>query len=74
VIPSLASELALIELYGSRVLGIALNHEHLDETARARAQRDIERETGLPAVYPLLEPLDRLSAAVEAYIESETRS
>lgn len=71
VIPSLTSELALIELYGSRVLGIALNHEHLDAAARAEARARIVRETGLPVVYPLLEPLDPLAIAVEAYIASE---
>jgi len=72
VIPSLASELALVELYGSRVLGIALNHEHLDESARAEARDRVARETGLPAVYPLLQPLELLLDAIEAYIASET--
>jgi len=73
VIPPLSSELALIELYGSRVLGIALNHEHLDEAERARARALVVRDTGLPAVYPLLEPLDPLLDAAMGYVASEAR-
>jgi uncharacterized NAD-dependent epimerase/dehydratase family protein len=73
LIPSLKSELALIELYGSRVLGIALNHERLDERARAEAQGRIAHETGLPAVYPLLDPLEPLLDVVVEYMASEAR-
>lgn len=74
VIPSLVSELALIAMYGPEVLGIALNHEHLETAeARAAAKAKVERDTGLPAVFPLLEPLDPLLDAVAAYVARERR-
>jgi uncharacterized NAD-dependent epimerase/dehydratase family protein len=74
VIPSLASEIALIGMYGARVLGIALNHEHLPENERAATRERIARETGLPTVYPLLEPLDPLIEVVARYAKEERRA
>jgi uncharacterized NAD-dependent epimerase/dehydratase family protein len=70
-IPSLASEVELIAMYGSRVLAITLNHEHLPEREREAARARIERETGLRAFYPLLEPLDGLVSIVASFVESE---
>jgi uncharacterized NAD-dependent epimerase/dehydratase family protein len=58
-------------MYGSRVLAIALNHEHLPENERADARATIERETALRAYYPLLEPLDGLVGSVERFLASE---
>lgn len=72
-IPSLASELELIGMYGARVLAITLNHEHLDADARQAARERVERETGLRAYYPLLEPLDALVDTVQDYVRRETR-
>ena len=74
VIPSLASEIALIGMYGARVLGIALNHEHLAENERAATRERIARETGLPTVYPLLEPLDPLVEVAARYAKEERRA
>jgi len=73
VIPSLESEIALIGMYGAQVIGIALNHEHLPESERAATRERIARETGLPVAYPLLEPLEPLLDAVQAYVKRETR-
>ncbi|MFN7965597.1 MAG: DUF1611 domain-containing protein [Acidobacteriota bacterium] len=70
-IPSLESELALIAMYGSRVLAIALNHEAIDPSDRVPIKERIARDTGLPVVYPLLEPLDPMVMAIEAYLSSE---
>ena len=74
VIPSLASEIALIGMYGAQVLGVALNHEHLPAAERDATRERIARETGLPAVYPLLEALDPLLDAVQSYVKRETRA
>jgi uncharacterized NAD-dependent epimerase/dehydratase family protein len=73
-IPSLASEIALIAMYGARVIGIALNHEHLPESERAATRERIARETGLPVVYPLLDALDPLLDAVADYVRREARA
>lgn len=70
-IPPLASELELIRLYGSRVLAIALNHEHLAADQREATRHRIERETGVPAFYPLLEGCERVLPAIDAYVAAE---
>lgn len=70
-IPSLTSELALIGMYGARVLGLALNQEHLAEADFEPARAAVERETKLPAVYPLREGAARLVPAIRAHLEAE---
>lgn len=72
-IPSLASEIELIGMYGARVLGIALNQERLDEHDFEERRAAVERETGLPAVYPLREGVARLVPAIVEHIESARR-
>ena len=72
-IPSLASELELIAMYGARVLAIALNHEHLAAADREAARARIERETGLPAFFPLLDGSARVVASIESYLAAERR-
>ncbi len=72
-IPSLESEVDLIGRYGSRVLAIALNHEHLAIEARQAARERVERETGLPAFYPLLESCERALDALERHLADERR-
>jgi len=63
-IPPLASELDLIGHYGARVVGIALNHEHLAAERRAAVRAEIAQLTGLPTVYPLLEGVAGLVPAL----------
>ncbi|MBX3464814.1 MAG: DUF1611 domain-containing protein [Planctomycetes bacterium] len=66
-IPPVADEIDLLHRYGTRVLGLCLNHEGLDATGRAAARTALERDTGLPAVYPLLEGVDRLLPALRQF-------
>ncbi len=71
-IPSLASEVELIRMYGAEVLAVALNHEHLESaSAREGARQRVERETGLRAVFPLLESVEPLVAAVLQHVQRE---
>jgi uncharacterized NAD-dependent epimerase/dehydratase family protein len=63
-IPPLADEIELVAHYGARVLAVTLNHEHLEPAALAAALAEIERTTGLPAVDPLTEGVDRLLPAI----------
>ncbi|MEM9557784.1 MAG: DUF1611 domain-containing protein [Acidobacteriota bacterium] len=53
VIPSLASEVALIRAYGSEVWAVALHDEGLDAEALGRTRDRLESELGLPVVLPL---------------------
>lgn len=59
--PTVASETALIEAFAdTRVIGVTVNHEHLDDAELTAAILDIELENGLPATDPLTRPLDDL--------------
>lgn len=66
-IPSLASEIALIALYGVPVLAVALNHDRLTERERVQWRERIERECGLPAFYPLLDPPGRIATLLAEF-------
>ncbi len=70
-IPPVASEVALIAMYGREVLGITLNHEHLPEAERAAARARIADETRLPVAYPLSGGVDALIPTIERYIDRE---
>jgi len=72
-IPPLDDEAALLRFYGARLLGVALNHEHLEPGAREAARASAESATGVPAVFPLLEGVEPLLPAVRAYVEAERR-
>jgi uncharacterized NAD-dependent epimerase/dehydratase family protein len=59
--PTAASEIALIEAFAdTKVIGITINHEHMDDAEIAAAIAAHEAELGLPATDPLTRPLDRL--------------
>ncbi|MEY4673986.1 MAG: hypothetical protein RL148_1770 [Planctomycetota bacterium] len=70
-IPSLASEVELIRMYGSRVLAVSLNHEHLEASQLGAVRERVERETGVPAFYPLLDGPERAMPALLAHVQAE---
>lgn len=70
-IAPLAKQVALIGMYGARVLGLALNDEGVAGSDRESARAAIERETGLPAVWPLADGCARLVAPIRAHLERE---
>lgn len=70
-IPSLSSEIELIRMYGSRVLAIALNHEHVAAADREAVRADVERESGLRAFFPLIEGCERVYGLIERYLADE---
>ena len=67
-IPALASEIALIEMYGKPVLAIALNHEHVPPTEREAVRARTAGECRLPAFYPLLDPLEPIAALLAEFL------
>jgi uncharacterized NAD-dependent epimerase/dehydratase family protein len=71
VIPPVSEEITLLRLYGARVLGLTLDHRDLDGRARESARGQLEAETGLPAVYPLLDGVRRLIPAIRAFLDHE---
>ncbi len=73
VIPSLADECRIVELYGSRVIAVALNGERLDSIALAAERDRLAGELGVPVAAPLIDGMDVLAEAAIAYIEAERR-
>jgi uncharacterized NAD-dependent epimerase/dehydratase family protein len=59
--PTVASEVALIEAFAdTKVIGVTINHEHMDDDEITAAIIEVELENGLPATDPLTRPLDDL--------------
>ncbi|WP_370617205.1 DUF1611 domain-containing protein [Mumia sp. Pv 4-285] len=59
--PSVASEVELIEAFAdTRVIGVTVNHEQMDDREIGDAIDAIELELGVPATDPLTRPLDQL--------------
>ena len=70
-IPSLADECKIVELYGSRVIGVAVNGEGLDETDALAACDRIRSELGVAVAAPLYGGMDALADAAVEYINQE---
>jgi uncharacterized NAD-dependent epimerase/dehydratase family protein len=73
VIPPVTEEIALLGYYRTRVLGMTLNHANLPAERREPARDELQRATGLTAVYPLLEGADALVPAIRAYLQEQRR-
>lgn len=56
----------LIELYGSRVIGMSLNTQGLDLAEAKAAQASLEQELGIPVVLPLEEGVQGLLPTLQA--------
>jgi uncharacterized NAD-dependent epimerase/dehydratase family protein len=59
--PTVASEIALIEAFAdTRVIGVTINHEHMDDAEIGSTIDEYELELGMPASDPLTRPVERL--------------
>ncbi len=59
--PTVASEIAMIEAFAdTRVIGVTINHEDMDDDEVSAAIVDYERDLGVPATDALTRPLARL--------------
>jgi uncharacterized NAD-dependent epimerase/dehydratase family protein len=59
-IPSVASEIALIKMYGSNVMAIAINTEHCTNEEAYQFQTALKQELGLPVLLPLQEGVSKM--------------
>lgn len=59
-IPSLESEIALINMYGSKVIAVALNTEHCTTEEANTFREAYETRLGIPVVLPLQEGCGRM--------------
>jgi uncharacterized NAD-dependent epimerase/dehydratase family protein len=55
-----ASEIALIKMYGSNVMAIAINTEHCTNEEAYQFQTALKQELGLPVLLPLQEGVSKM--------------
>ncbi len=63
-LPGVASEIELIKMYGSKVIGIALNTKGCNLEEAKMYQKQMSEELGLPVSIPLEEGLKEVMAAI----------
>lgn len=59
-IPSVESEIALIQAYGVPVLAVTLHEEEMDDTSIAKVREELEARLGIPVVRPWKEGVGQL--------------
>ncbi len=69
-IPSVASEIALIAMYGSKVIAVAINTEHCSKEEAFQYQAAFEQELGIPVLLPLQEGVGKLMPVLKNLIKS----
>lgn len=72
-ISSLASEIGLIELYGSKVLAVCLNEEGMAEEELQHIQEYLQIDLQLPVIRPLKEGVSALLPVIRTFLEQSSR-
>lgn len=67
-IPSIASEIALIKMYGASVLAIALNTEKCSNDEAYKFQKEYEWELNIPVLLPLQEGVSKVIPYIKKLI------
>ncbi|CAG5018666.1 hypothetical protein DYBT9275_06047 [Dyadobacter sp. CECT 9275] len=67
-IPTVESEIELIRLYGSQVIGLALNTENCDEETYRSFQKKYETELGIPVLLPIQEGCEGIVPVMKAMV------
>ncbi len=73
-IPSLQDEVALVRLYGARVLAVTLNNERLSADALLESQRTLQKTLGLPVVRPIEEGVGALVPVLKSFVAEEAQA
>lgn len=67
-IPSAASEIALIEAYGSKVIALAINTEHCSPDEALQFQQQYRKALGIPVLLPLQQGVGELVPVIQSII------
>ena len=68
-IHSLASEIELINMYGSRVIAVAINTEHCSTEEAFAFQKEYEVSLQLPVLLPLQEGVEKLMSLIQSLVK-----
>ncbi|CAN5509471.1 DUF1611 domain-containing protein [soil metagenome] len=69
-IHSIASEIALVKMYGSLVIAVALNTEHCSDEEALQFQQQYETEFQLPVVLPLQQGVEKIIPAIQSLMKN----
>jgi uncharacterized NAD-dependent epimerase/dehydratase family protein len=69
-IHSIASEIALIKMYGSEVIAVALNTEHCSNEEAVSFQQQYEADLQLPVLLPLQQGVEKIIPVIQALIKN----
>jgi len=66
---SIESEIQLIKMYGSEVIAVTLNGEHLTLEELKSYQDNLQKKLGIPVVLPLEEGVEELLSVIKSFIK-----
>jgi uncharacterized NAD-dependent epimerase/dehydratase family protein len=69
-IHSIASEIALVKMYGSTVIAIALNTEHCTDEEAFEFQQQYEEQLQLPVLLPLQQGVEKIIPVIQKLLHS----
>jgi len=69
-IHSLSSEIALIKMYGSTVIAVAINTEHCSHEEALAFQKEYEATLQIPVVLPLQQGVEKLIPLIQTLIKT----
>ncbi|WP_315824815.1 DUF1611 domain-containing protein [Paraflavitalea speifideaquila] len=67
-VPSIEDEIALVKMYGSEVIALALNTKECTEAEAYQFREQYEQQLGIPVLLPLQEGVDRLLPVIRSII------
>ncbi len=67
-IPSLASEIELIRMYGSNVIAVAINTEHCSNEEALAFQSQYEAELNIPVLLPLQQGVEKIIPVIKSLL------
>ena len=73
LLPELESEIKLVEMFGTKVVAIALNGTGGSDADLASWGQRLERQTAIPVVCPMLESMDRLLPLIRQFMQAHDR-
>ncbi len=73
-IPSVESEIALIKLFGSTVIAVALNTELCSKEEAFSFQAEYEKKLGIPVMLPLQEGCKKIVPVIAQLIKTKTQA
>lgn len=69
-IPTIESEIALIEMYGTRVIAVTLNGTGGSSEDLANYARSLEKKTGISVICPLEESMENILPVLKQFIQN----